>query len=391
VTRLLASPEFLFRFERDPATAKPETPYRISDLELASRLAFFLWSSIPDDQLLNLASQGKLKDPAVLEQQVRRMMSDPRADSLITNFVGQWLYLRNLKDIHPDQNQFPDFDEDLRIAMRRETEMFVGSIMREDRSVLDLLTADYTFLNERLARHYGIPNIYGDHFRRVAVTEDARKGLLGQGSFLTVSSYPNRTSPVLRGKFVLTNFLGTPPPPPPPNVPPLKDDEPGKPLTMKEKMQAHRANAACAVCHRVMDPIGFSLENFDAVGQWRTHDRGVNIDASDTLSDGLKVNGAVSLRQALLTRQDQFVGTLTEKLLLYALGRGIESYDMPAVRAIDREAARNNYRFSSILIGIVKSVPFQMKMKKVDENPTVAKGAAGKAPLTSANVSITNR
>jgi mono/diheme cytochrome c family protein len=372
VTRILASPEFLFRFERDPATAKPDVPYRISDLELASRLAFFLWSSIPDEQLLTLANQGKLKDPAVLDQQVRRMMSDPRADALITNFVGQWLYLRNLKDIHPDQNQFPDFDEDLRIAMRRETELFVGSIMREDRNVLDLLTADYTFINERLARHYGIPNIYGDHFRRVQITDDVRKGLLGQGSFLTVSSYPNRTSPVLRGKFILTNFLGTPPPAPPPNVPPLKDDEPGKPLTMKEKMQAHRANAACAVCHRVMDPIGFSLENFDAVGQWRTHDRGVNIDPSDTLSDGLKVSGAVSLRQALLTRQDQFVSTLTEKLLLYALGRGVEYYDMPTVRAITREAARNNYKFSSILTGIVKSVPFQMKMKKVEENPTVA-------------------
>jgi hypothetical protein len=306
----------------------------------------------------------------IFEQQVRRMMTDPRSEALITNFAGQWLYLRNLKDTHPDQNQFPDFDENLRDAMRRETELFFGSIMREDRSVLDLLTANYTFLNERLARHYGIPNVYGDHFRRITITDEARKGLLGQASFLTVSSYPNRTSPVLRGKFILTNFLGTPPPAPPPNVPPLKDDEPGKPLTMKQRMEEHRANPACAVCHRVMDPIGFTLESFDAVGQWRTNDRGIPVDPSDTLSDGTKVSGAVNLRQVLLSRQDQFLSTLTEKLLTYALGRGVEYYDMPAVRAIVRDSSRNNYRFSSLILGITKSVPFRMKIKKAQETET---------------------
>ena len=250
--------------------------------------------------------------------------------------------------------------------------MFFGSILQEDRSVLDLLTANYTFLNERLAKHYGISNIFGEDFRRVAVTEDARRGLLGQGSILTVTSYPNRTSPVLRGKFILTNLLGTPPPPPPPNVPLLKDDEPGKPLTMKQKMEQHRANAACAVCHRVMDPLGFTLENFDAVGQWRVHDRGVPIDASDKLSDGTEVRGAANLRQILLARQDQFVATLTEKLFTYAMGRGVEGYDMPALRAIARDAARNNYRFSSVILGITKSVPFQMKTKRPEDSQGVA-------------------
>ena len=364
VTRIIASPEFLFRLEPDPENVKSDTPYRLNDFELATRLAAFLWSSIPDDALLDLAARGRLKDPVVYEQQVRRMMIDPRAESLITNFAGQWLYLRNLKDTHPDQNQFPDFDENLRNDLRRETELFFGSILREDRSALDLLNANYTFLNERLARHYGIPDIYGDDFRRVPVADDARRGLLGQGSVLTVSSYPNRTSPVLRGKFILTNFLGTPPPAPPPNVPPLKDDEPGKPLTMKQKMEQHRANAACAVCHRVMDPLGFALENFDAVGRWRVHDQGVTIDPADTLSDGSRVSGAVDLRRMLLARQDQFVATLTEKLFTYALGRGVEYYDMPAVRTIARDAARNNYRFSSLILGIARSVPFQMKIRR---------------------------
>jgi hypothetical protein len=364
VTRIIASPEFLFRLEPDPENVKPDAPYRLNDFELASRLAAFLWSSIPDEPLLDLAARGKLKDQAVYEQQVRRMMVDPRAGSLITNFAGQWLYLRNLKDTHPDQNQFPDFDENLRNDLRRETELFFGSILKEDRSALDLLDADYTFLNERLARHYGIPDIYGDDFRRVPVTDEARRGVLGQGSVLTVTSYPNRTSPVLRGKFILTNFLGTPPPAPPPNVPPLKDDEPGKPLSMKQKMEQHRANAACAVCHRVMDPLGFTLENFDAVGRWRVHDRGVPIDPRDNLSDGTSVSGAVDLRRMLLARQGQFVATLAEKLFTYALGRGVEYYDMPAVRAIVRDAARNDYRFSSLILGITKSVPFQMKLKK---------------------------
>jgi hypothetical protein len=372
ITRIIASPEFLFRLEPDPDNIKPDIPYRLNDFELAARLAAFLWSSIPDDPLLDLAAREKLKDPVIYEQQVRRMMVDPRAESLITNFAGQWLYLRNLKDTHPDQNQFPDFDENLRNDLRRETELLFGSILKEDRSALDLLNADYTFLNERLARHYGIPNIYGDDFRRVTVADDARRGLLGQGSVLTVTSYPNRTSPVLRGKFILTNFLGTPPPAPPPNVPPLKDDEPGRPLTMKQKMEQHRANAACAVCHRVMDPLGFTLENFDAVGRWRVHDRGVGIDPTDTLSDGSKVRGAADLRRMLLARQGQFVATLTEKLFTYALGRGVEYYDMPAVRAIVRAAARNDYRFSSLILGITKSVPFQMKVKRSTGEQSVA-------------------
>jgi hypothetical protein len=367
VTRIIASPEFLFHLEPDPENVRPDTPYRLNDFELATRLAAFLWSSIPDDPLLDLAAREKLKDPVIYEQQVRRMMVDPRAEALITNFAGQWLYLRNLKDTHPDQNQFPDFDENLRNDLRHETELFFGSILKEDRSALDLITANYTYLNERLAQHYGIPDIYGDDFRRVPVTDEARRGLLGQGSVLTVTSYPNRTSPVLRGKFILTNFLGTPPPAPPPNVPPLKDDEPGRPLTMKQKMEQHRASAPCAVCHRVMDPLGFTLENFDAVGRWRVHDRGVPIDPTDMLSDGTSVSGAVDLRRMLLARQGQFVATLTEKLFTYALGRGVEYYDMPAVRAIVRDAARNDSRFSSLILGITKSVPFQMKLKKSPE------------------------
>jgi hypothetical protein len=381
LTRILASPDFLFRIEADPANVKVETPYKLSDLELASRLSFFLWSSLPDEELLNIAAQGRLKNPAVFEQQVRRMMSDPKSEAMITNFAGQWLYLRNLKDIHPDQNQFPDFDENLRDALRKETELLVGSILREDRSVLDLLNADYTFINERLARHYGIRNVYGSHFRRMPVTDENRKGILGQGSFLTVSSYANRTSPVLRGKFILTNLLGTPPPPPPPNVPPLKDDAAGQPRTMKQRMEAHRANPSCAVCHRVMDPIGFSLENFNAVGQWRVADRGVPIDAADTMSDGTKVGGASDLRKVLLERREQFVGTLAEKLMIYALGRGVEAYDMPAIRAIVRDSAKDNYKFSSIILGIVRSVPFQMKLKKTDSDRPQVAGIAPGVPV----------
>lgn len=374
---ILASPNFIFRFEPDPANLAPDSVYRVSDVELASRLSYFLWSSIPDDALLDLAAQNRLHESAVLDAQVRRMLADPRADALITNFAGQWLFLRNLKNIAPDVQSFPDFDDNLRQAMRQETEMFVGSILRADRSALDLLDANYTFVNERLARHYGIPNIYGTQFRRVPVTDERRRGLLGQASVLTVTSYATRTSPVLRGKFILGNLLGTPPPPPPPNVPALKENnEGGKQLSVRERMEEHRKSAACASCHKIMDPLGFSLENFDAVGQWRSTDSGAVIDSSGVLIDGTEVDGPVALRKALLSRPAVFVGNLTEKLLTYALGRGLDYNDEPAVRAIVREAASNDYRFSSIVAGVVKSTPFQMKVKKVQEDES--------APLTAA-------
>jgi mono/diheme cytochrome c family protein len=369
---ILADPKFLYRAEPDPADVAPATLYHLNDLELASRLSFFLWSSIPDDELLNVAAQGKLKDPAVLEQQVKRMLADPKSESLVTNFASEWLFLRNLQSVNPAGEDFPNFDENLRRAFRQETEMFVGSVLRGDRNVLDLLTANYTFVNERLARHYGIPNVYGSQFRRVTVTDEARRGLLGQGSILTVTSYPTRTSPVLRGKWILENVLGTPPPPPPPNVPALKEnDELGKVLTVRERLEEHRKNPACATCHRVMDPLGFSLDNFDAIGQWRSKEAGQAIDASGQLSDGTKVNGVVDLRQALLQHPERFVATMTEKLMTYGLGRGLEYYDMPVVRAITRDAARNDYRFSSIVLGIVKSTPFQIKRSRDTETPPV--------------------
>jgi len=362
---ILASPEFLFRFEPDPAGLPAESVYRLDDLALASRLSFFLWSSIPDDQLVNLASQGKLKDPAVLEQQVKRMLADPRSEALADNFAEQWLFLRNLKTKAPNLDTFPDFDDNLRQAMLEETKLFFGSILHEDRNVLDLMTADYTFVNERLARHYGIPNIYGSQFRRVQVTDQARRGLLGQASILTVTAYPNRTSPVQRGKWILTNILGTPPTPPPPNVPELKDNgDDGKPQSLRERMQAHRADAVCAGCHKVMDPIGFALENFDAIGRWRTTDDGVPIDPAGTLFNGVQVDGPAALRQMLVSRPETFVGVMTEKLLTYALGRGVEYYDMPAVRKIVRDAGTNDYRFSSLILGVVKSTPFQMKLSR---------------------------
>jgi Protein of unknown function (DUF1592)/Protein of unknown function (DUF1588)/Protein of unknown function (DUF1587)/Protein of unknown function (DUF1585)/Protein of unknown function (DUF1595)/Planctomycete cytochrome C len=364
--RVLASPKFVFRLEADPEHVAPGTPYRISDLELASRLSFFLWSSIPDDELLRVASQGMLRRPTVLIQQVRRMLTDTKSEALVRNFAGQWLQLRNLRNVLPNSEEFPDFDDNLRQALRRETELLFDSIVREDRNVLDLLTADYTFVNERLAKHYGIPHVYGSHFRRVPVTDGARKGLLGQGSILTLTSHAQRTSPVLRGKWVLENLLGTPPPPPPPNVPALEEQtgsEQKKPRSMREQMEAHRANPVCASCHRLMDPIGFALEHFDAVGASRTRDGGVAIDASGLLLDGSKLDGVVTLRQALLRRSDVLVTNMTEKLLTYALGRGVAYYDMPAVRAIVREAAGHNYRFSSIMLGIVTSLPFQMRMK----------------------------
>jgi mono/diheme cytochrome c family protein len=359
---ILASPKFLFRDEPDPPNVVAGASYAVSDLELASRLSFFLWSSIPDDELLNVAVEGKLKDPAVLERQVRRMLGDARSDALVKNFAAQWLFLRNLQSFVADQQEFPNFDENLRQSFRRETELFFQSIIREDRSVIDLLDANYTFVNERLARHYGIPNIYGTRFRRVTLADENRRGLLGQGSVLTVTSYPNRTSPVLRGKWILDNLLGTPPPAPPPNVPDLKDaHEGGKVLSVRERMEEHRANSACATCHRVMDPLGFSLENFDATGQWRTKEEAGPVDASGRLADGTVVDGPVALRQALLKHPETFARTMTEKLLTYGLGRGLEYYDMPIVRAIAREAAANNYRFSALVMGIVKSTPFQMK------------------------------
>jgi hypothetical protein len=376
--RILASPKFAFRVERDPADVAPGAVYRISDLELASRLSFFLWSSIPDDELLRVASERKLRNAAVLTQQVRRMLADPKADALVSNFAGQWLYLRNLKNLQPNSLEFPDFDDNLRQAFQREAELFFASIMHEDRNVLDLMTADYTFLNERLAKHYGVPHIYGSHFRRVTLSEEARKGLLGKGAILMVTSHTDRTSPVVRGKWILDNLLSAPPPPPPGNVPPLSENAQrgGAVLTMRERMEEHRKNPVCAACHKIMDPIGLSMENFDAVGAWRTRDGGTlgsPIVATGELLDGTKVDGVVTLRKALLRQPEIFVSTVTEKLMTYALGRGVAYYDMPEVRRIVREAGSQNYRFSSIVLGIVNSTPFQMRIKAspdAEEPPT---------------------
>jgi mono/diheme cytochrome c family protein len=361
--RLLVSPNFLYRVERDPSTVAPGAAYRISDLELASRLSFFLWSSIPDDELVEAAAANRLNDPGVLEAQVRRMLTDRRADALVENFAAQWLFLRNVQTLSPDLDLFPDFDESLRQAFRRETELFFDSIVRENRPALDLLTADYTFVNERLARHYGIPNITGSRFRRVTVDDPNRRGLLGQGSILSVTAYPHRTSPVLRGKWLLENLLGTPPPPPPPNVPDLKEtNAEGHVLTMREQMKQHRANPVCASCHSMMDPPGFSLEQFDALGRLRRVDSHfMPIDASGSLPDGSTFEGPAGLREALLREPDRFVTTFIEKLLTYSLGRGLEPLDMPAVRRIRRVAAPDDYRFASIVLGIVNSVPFQMR------------------------------
>ena len=360
--RILVSPEFLFRIEQDPENLEPGTPYPISDLELASRLSFFLWSSIPDAPLLDVAVNGQLKDSTVLETQVGRMLRDPRSKALVSNFAGQWLFLRNIASVAPDLGEFPEFDENLREALQRETELFFESMLQEDRSVVELLDADYTFLNERLARHYGIPNVYGNHFRRVALEHEERKGLLGKGSILTATSYANRTSPVLRGKWVLDNVLGTPPPPPPPNVPELEEaTRDGQPRTMRERMEEHRANPACAACHARMDPLGFALENFDAIGGWRATEAGTPIDSSGVLPDGTQFEGAAGLREVLLSRREEFVRNVTEKLLTYALGRGTEYYDAPAVRSIMRGAGHSDYRWSSLIVGIVKSTPFQMR------------------------------
>ena len=364
--RLLVSPDFLFRIEADPSDIAPATAYRLTALETASRLSFFLWSSIPDDELLELAERGALDDPVVLEQQTRRMLADPRSKALVDNFVGQWLGLRNLEGVVPDALAFPEFDENLREAFRLETELYVDSLIRENRSVLDLVGAGYTFVNERLARHYGIPDVYGSHFRRVSLDgrlAEQRGGILGQGSLLTATSYPNRTSPVLRGKWVLTNILGTPPPPPPVNVPDLPDrGEDGRPATVRDRLARHRESAVCSVCHAAMDPLGLALENYDATGAWRTTgEADLPIDAAGRLPDGTTFHGPTGLRTLLLARPEQFVGTVTEKLLAYAIGRSPEYVDRPGVRRIIRDAALDDYRWSSIIVGVVQSDSFRMR------------------------------
>jgi cytochrome c551/c552 len=380
---ILASPKFLFRTETAPGLQDPPsrealrrglavalaeadktrpTAERVTDIELASRLSFFLWSSIPDEELLTVASKGTLSQPAMLERQVKRMLADPKSRALVDNFASQWLMLRNLKGHIPTPGDFPNFDNELRQAFRQETEMFVESIMREDRSLMDLIDANYTFVNERLARHYGIENVYGSYFRKVVLKNEERRGLLGQGSILTVTSYPNRTSPVLRGKYILENILGTPPPAPPPNVPDLKENQPGEEAkSLRARLEMHRATPTCATCHRVMDPLGLALENFDGIGQWRVKEPGGNIDPVGQLADGSRVDGPVALRKAVLKRPELFVRTVTQKLMTYGLGRGMESTDMPVIRGIAASSAAQNYRFSSVVLGIVKSVPFQMK------------------------------
>jgi mono/diheme cytochrome c family protein len=362
VARVLVDPRFAFRFEREPPDVPAGASYRVSDTELASRLSFFLWSSIPDDELLQVAAEGKLHDPAVLEKQARRMLADPKSQALVTNFGAQWLYLRELKSARPEARGFND---NLRQAFRTETEMLLESILREDRSVIDLLNADYTFVDERLAKHYGIPNIRGSRFRRVQLTGENRRGLLGQGSFLLVTSVASRTSPVARGKWILENLLGTAAPLPPPNVPSLDETE-AKPQspTLRARMEQHRTNPTCAGCHKIMDPIGFSLENFDLIGRWRSSDAGAPIDAKGQLVDGTQLDGPASLRQALLARSDVFVRTVTEKLLIYGIGRALKYYDMPSVRAIARGAAKDNNRLSALIVGVVKSDPFQMRVKQ---------------------------
>ena len=359
--RVLVSPNFLFRVEREPTNAGPGTVYALTDLDLASRLSFFLWSSIPDDELLNAAVAGRLRQPAVLDRQVRRMLADSRSKALAQNFVDQWLQMGKLNGLVPDVDAFPDFDENLREAMHQETSEFVAGQLREDRSVLDLLTADYSYLNERLARHYTIPNVYGNHFRKVTFSDGVRGGLLGQASVLTVTSYPNRTSIVLRGKWLLANMLGAPPPPPPVDVPSLKDPgQDGQPRALRDRMERHRDSPACSGCHQRMDPLGFALENFDALGKWRTVADGDKVDASASLPDGTAFEGIAGLRNLLVKHKDDYVRTLTEKLLGYSVGRGIEYYDQPAIRRIARESAPANYRWSSLILGIVRSKPFGM-------------------------------
>jgi hypothetical protein len=359
---MLVNPDFIFRAEYEPAGMAPGTSYRVSDLELASRLSFFMWSTIPDDELLRLAEAGRLSDKAVLNAQVKRMLADPKSEALVKNFTGQWLFLRNIDRIAPATESFPNWDENLRDALKTETELLVNSTVREDRSVADLLSTNYTFVNERLAKHYNIPGVYGTEFRRVTLEDKNRWGLLGQASIMTVTSYPNRTAPTIRGKWVLEQILGTPPPPPPPNVPSLKDDEKTRNLTMRQRMEQHRANPTCAVCHKIMDPLGFALDNFDGLGTWRDF-TGINepIDSSGVLPDGTKFDGPAGLREVLVTKKDMFIETFTERLMTYALGRGVEEYDHPALRKITREAASENHRWSSLILGIVNSTPFQMR------------------------------
>jgi Protein of unknown function (DUF1592)/Protein of unknown function (DUF1588)/Protein of unknown function (DUF1585)/Protein of unknown function (DUF1595) len=363
LSSVLINPDFLFRVESDPKKVAANGVYRISDLELASRLSFFLWSSVPDDELLEAAVRGRLSQPGELEKQARRMLADRRSFNLAANFAGQWLRLRNVEAVTPNAALYRDFDDNLRQAFRQETELFFDSVLRENRSVLDLIRADYTFLNERLAKHYGIPNVYGSRFRRVTLApESHRGGLLRQGSLLSVTSYATRTSPVLRGVFVLKNVFGAPPPPPPPNVPALDESNVAANLSMRERMAAHRSNPVCASCHRTIDPVGFALENFNAVGQWREADAdGQPVDPSAALPGAGEFRGIDGLEDALLSRPELFAATLSEHLLTFALGRGVEHYDAPAVRKIVRDAEKDGYRFSSLILGIVKSVPFQMR------------------------------
>ena len=362
--RLLVDPEFLFRIEDDPPGVAPGEPYRVTDLALASRLSFFLWSSLPDEALLDLAEQSRLADPDILEGQVRRMLADPRADALVTSFAAQWLYLRNLDQVAPDSFQFPDWDDDLRAAFRRETELFLEDQITNDRSVTELLTASHTFVNERLARHYGLPDVYGSHFRRVDLPPTLhRGGLLGHGSILLVTSFPNRTSPVLRGKWLMENFLNTAPPPPPPDVPEFPEAARGElTLSVRERLEQHRSNPACASCHSVIDPLGFSLEHFDAIGRYREAEAsGQAIDASAAMPDGTAFHGLAGMRDVMVDRQTEFVSTVVDRLLTYALGRGLEHSDRPVVRRIVRDAAADDYRWSSLILGITNSLPFQMQ------------------------------
>jgi hypothetical protein len=362
LSSVLVNPQFLYRVEKDPKDVEANTAYRINDLDLASRLSFFLWSSMPDDELLDVAARNELRKPDVFEKQVRRLLADPRSSNLATNFAAQWLHLRNLDSITPDLRLFPDFDDNLRKAFREETDLFVDSVFREDRSVLDLLKANYTFLNERLANHYGIPHIYGNRFRRVELDGNRQRGgLLRQGSVLTVTSYATRTSPVVRGKWVLENFLGTPPPPPPADVPSLRENTVSASLPIRERLAEHRSNPSCAGCHRLIDPVGFSLEQFDAVGRWRITDEGKPVDAAGGLPDGSHFDGVHGLEKALLQRPELFARTLTEKLFVFALGRAPEESDAPAIRKIVRDARANDYRFSSLIIGLTTSTPFQMR------------------------------
>jgi hypothetical protein len=377
VQTLISDPEFVFRFEHTPPNVEPGTNYRITDLELAARLSYFLWSSAPDDQLITLASQGKLKDPVVLEQQARRMLADPRSEALSTVFAAQWLQLQNLRDVQPDAFLYPNFDRNLADSMRRETELLFDSIVHGDRNIVDLLTANYTFVDELLAKHYGFPNVLGPRFRRVQVTDENRLGVLGHASILTLTSVSNRTSPVQRGKWVMIALLGTPPPPPPANVPPLKETgENEKIQSVREKMEQHRKNEPCRSCHQLMDPIGLALENFDAIGSWRAKDGGLPVDASGRMFDGTTLDGPVSLRRAILNHSDAFIGTFTENLMAYALGRVVDYHDMPMVRSIEQQAARNDNRFSSFVLGIVKSMPFQMRRAEGGQPPTETAAAA---------------